>query len=106
MAAEEKHASFTFRLLNESSGAPVPNLVWELLGLGAALLALAVVRSFAREYGGRVGLHSLKDTLTEAFYEKAGMKPLFRDPMEQDELYFEFTEVGATTFLEKALGKA
>ena len=78
----------------------------ELIGVGGILLAQAVLRSIAREYGGRVGLHSLPDPLTEAFYAKAGMEALFRDPQEQNELYFEFTELTANRFLERSLEKA
>lgn len=74
----------------------------ELLGCGTLLLSRAVRDASKRGTGGRVGLHSLEDVDTHAFYRKIGMTEIGRDgPDEDNLLYFEFTEEQAMAFLNK-----
>jgi len=67
--------------------------------VGTRLIQAAVELSFANEFKGRVGLHSLPDA--EGFYRRIGMSPVSQDPKKQNLLWFEFTPEAAHVFLEK-----
>lgn len=70
------------------------------LGCGMAMLRYAVERSTELGFGGRVGLHSLNDPHTHAFYERAGMRHVGDDVMEEGELrYYELDEEAAEALL-------
>jgi hypothetical protein len=67
-------------------------------GVGSRLVEVAVRRSMADEFRGRVGLHSLPTS--ERFYLKTcGMTPVGRDPAKQNLLCCEFTPEQAEAFL-------
>lgn len=66
-------------------------------GIGSRLVQVAVARSSAEEFGGRIGLHSLP--LSEAFYVGAcRMTAVGRDPSKQNLLWCEFTPQQAREF--------
>ncbi len=57
---------------------------------GLALLAYARHRSDVLGFRGRLGLHSLADPHTEAFYRRIGMRDFGPDSAENNLRYFEF----------------
>jgi hypothetical protein len=66
--------------------------------VGSRLVEVAIRRSMAEEFRGRVGLHSLPTS--ERFYLKTcGMTPVGRDPAKQNLLCCEFTPEQAEAFL-------
>ena len=74
----------------------------EIRGCGAVMVVHAMRRSAARGLGGRVGLHSLEDPATIAFYaERIKMKEHGFELVDGEQLrYFEATEAVATALLE------
>jgi len=68
-----------------------PQVQRDVLGVGAAMIDVAVRVSCAEGLAGRIGLHSLPDA--EAFYKKRGLKRGTRDAPE-NLLYFEMVEGG------------
>jgi hypothetical protein len=67
--------------------------------IGTQLLEVAVRRSIAHGFRGRVGLHALPNPETEGFYRRRGMQPLGEDPGAEDLPYYEFSEAAAEAFL-------
>jgi hypothetical protein len=68
-------------------------------GIGTLLFTQAVRQSFAEEFRGRVGLHSLPQS--EEFYRTVlGMTPVERDPAKQNLMYFELARDRARLLLE------
>lgn len=68
-----------------------------LAGLGKILLGVAVSLSIDEGWGGRTGLHSLKQA--EGFYRRLGMTELDIDPHHEGLRYFEFNSSDARSFL-------
>jgi len=69
-----------------------------LTGLGEILLGVAVSLSIDEGWGGRTGLHSLKQA--EGFYRRCGMSDLDVDPDYEGLRYFEFSSSDALKFIE------
>lgn len=73
-----------------------------VLGCGMVLLRHVVTRSLALDLAGRVGLHSLDDPNTHAFYERVGMVGVAEDLLEEGKLrYYELDERRAEAFLSR-----
>jgi hypothetical protein len=67
--------------------------------IGARMLQAAVQQSVDEGFGGRVGLHALRDAV--AFYTRSGMTDLGIDTSYHNLRYFEFTESSSLEFLAK-----
>lgn len=68
-------------------------------GIGSVMLAAAVALSREEGFAGRIGLHSLPQSVK--FYEKCGMTRLEADLAKQGLPYFEMVPEQAAAFLEK-----
>ena len=67
--------------------------------VGTRLLEVAVRRSLAHGFHGRIGLHALPNPETEGFYLRRGMKPLGVDSAAENLPYYEYSEEAAQAFL-------
>ena len=65
----------------------------DVLGVGAALVDVAVAVSCKLVYQGRIGLHSLDPS--QPFYRKRGLTEGTRDARYENLVYFELVEDGA-----------
>lgn len=79
---------------NRSSGDNTP----DYRGIGTALFTLALERSIALEYRGRIGLHALPRA--EGFYNQLQMVDFGCDASKQNLKYFELSVDGATKIWE------
>lgn len=67
--------------------------------IGTRLLEVAVRQSLDEGFHGRLGLHSLQNPKTEAFYQRNGMVRVGIDPNVEGLPYYEFTQAAAQDFL-------